>query len=124
MITMRLFFGLSAICFFTLLISQPSNAQDPMKVAPNIYNKVLLENDNVRVMEVFFKPGDEAAKHSHPAHFAYILTGGKLSITTDGKTVVAEAKAGDVIWMEAETHSAKNTGDTDVKLIVVELKGK
>lgn len=33
-----------------------------------------------------------------------------------------DLKAEDVNWMDAETHSAKNTGDSVVRLLVVELK--
>ena len=40
-------------------------AQDPMKVAPNNF-KVLLENDQVRVLDFHSKPGDKIGMHSHP----------------------------------------------------------
>ncbi len=98
-------------------------AQDPLKAAPNVYQKVLLENENVRVMEIEFEPGESAATHSHPKHFAYVTQGGQLTITgADGKAQVADLKAGDVMWMDAVTHSGKNTGTTVIKAIVTELK--
>ena len=31
-------------------------------------------------------------------------------------------KVGDVMWIPAETHSAVNTGPTEIKILVVELK--
>jgi quercetin dioxygenase-like cupin family protein len=99
-------------------------AQDPIKVGPNIYKKIL-ENDRVRMMEVTFAPGDSIAMHAHPDHAVYAVTGGKLRVTTsDGKMMVADLKAGDPLWMPAVLHAAKNIGTTPLKLLVVELKEK
>ena len=117
MISMSLILGLF------LALSAVVNAQDPVKAASNVYKKVLLDNDQVRVMQVEFAPGDVAAWHSHPNHLAYALTDGKLEITDKGKQpVVAEIKANDVLYMPAVTHTAKNVGTTTLKLIVTELK--
>ena len=52
-----------------------------------------------------------------------VIAGGKLKITnSEGKVLDAELKNGDVLWLPAETHSAVNTGDTEIRLIVNELK--
>jgi len=97
-------------------------AQDPLKVAPNTY-KLVTENPRIRVLEVTLKPGEQVATHSHPDHFGYFLSGGSLKITNAaGKVTEMTAKAGDTSWIPAETHSAVNTGKTEVKLLVVELK--
>lgn len=111
--------------FFGLLLIQSAHlyAQDPMKAAHNVYKKVLLDNDKVRVMEVVFAPGNVAAWHSHPNHTVYALTGGKIQITEKGKAAVAmDIKMGDVVYMPAVTHMAKNVGTTTLKLIVTEIK--
>jgi beta-alanine degradation protein BauB len=110
------------LCCSLILASGTAKAQDPIKVGPNIY-KMLFENDRVRMLEVTFAPGDSIAFHSHPDHAVYTVTGGTLRVTTsDGKTQVAELKAGDPIWFSAVTHAAKNIGTTPIKLVVVELK--
>lgn len=97
-------------------------AQDPVKVGPNIY-KTLFENERVRVCQATFKPGDTMAMHSHPDHFVYVKSGGKLQVgTPDGKSQDLDLKAGDVLWLPAQTHKGKNIGTTDVVLIVNELK--
>jgi quercetin dioxygenase-like cupin family protein len=97
-------------------------AQDPLKVAPDMY-KLLHENDRIRVMEVSFKPGSKIAKHSHPDHMVYALSAGKLKIQKpDGSAMDADIKVGDILWIPAETHWAENTGTTDVRLLVTELK--
>lgn len=96
-------------------------AQDPLKVAKNVY-KFIMENDRVRVLGVLFKPNDKAVMHSHPDHVVYVLKGGKLRLTTSGKTDVLDLKTSQAIFLKAQSHEAENTGKTDVDLLVVELK--
>jgi quercetin dioxygenase-like cupin family protein len=100
---------------------KPAMAQDSLEVAPDMYKKHF-ENERVRVTEVTFQPGQEIAVHSHPDHVAYLLSGGKLSVTTNGKTEDIEVKTGDVVWFDAVTHAATNVGNTEVRILVVELK--
>jgi quercetin dioxygenase-like cupin family protein len=106
----------------SVLAAQNAAAQDPLKVAPDMY-KLLMENDRVRVMEVVFKPGSKIAKHSHPDHFVYVASAGKITIhKADDSKSDADLKVGDVMWIGAETHWAENIGTTEVRLIVTELK--
>jgi quercetin dioxygenase-like cupin family protein len=60
--------------------------------------------------------------HSHPDHFVYVVTGGKLKITAGDKVTDADLAPGQVLWIPAETHSAVNTGTTEVRAVVTELK--
>lgn len=97
-------------------------AQDPLEVAPEMY-KLKFENERVRVMEVVFAPGASIAMHSHPDHFVHVASGGKLALSyPDGTSKELEARAGEILWIDAESHAAKNLGDTEVKLLVVEVK--
>ena len=117
MISMSLLIGLF------LLLSTGMHAQDPMKVGPKVYKKVLLENDKVRVMSVEFAPGQMMPMHSHPDHTIYALTDGTLEITEKGKTAkIMKIKAGEVMYSPAVTHMGKNIGKNTVKLVVTELK--
>lgn len=110
--------GVMVSCFAV----QFAGAQDPLKVAPAMY-KPVFENERVRVMEVTFKPGEKIAVHSHPDHFVYVLSAGKLRVTNaDGKVTDADLTVGQVVWFSAETHSAVNTGTTEVRALVTELK--
>ncbi|WP_281226159.1 cupin domain-containing protein [Flavobacterium aquiphilum] len=111
--------------FFGLFLIQSTSlyAQDPMKAAHNVYKKVLLDNDKVRVLEVEFAPGVTAPWHSHPNHSVYALTGGKIQITDKGKPATTiDVKAGTAMYLPAVTHMAKNVGTTTIKLIVTEIK--
>lgn len=97
---------------------------DPLSVAPEMYRK-LFENGQVRVMEVTFAPGGRIALHSHPDHFVYVVEGGTLRITDDvGKVTDATVSPGQVLWFDAQAHRAENTGGTQVRLTVTELKGR
>jgi len=94
---------------------------DPLKAASNVY-KLLNENDKVRVLEVVFKPGDLAKMHHHPDHVVYALKGGKIKLTTGGKTQDMDIKTGSVLFLDEQDHEVKNTGDSTLDLLVVELK--
>ena len=97
-------------------------AQDPAKVGPNIY-KCTLDNERVRLCEVTFKPGGKIPVHSHPDHVAYVVRGGKLTVTgEDGKAQDLALKPGQALWLPAQSHSAVNSGKAEVKLVVLELK--
>ncbi|WP_430391010.1 cupin domain-containing protein [Dyella sp. 20L07] len=97
-------------------------AQDMVTVAPK-NTKVLLDNDQVRVIEVWLRPGESLPMHSHPANVVYFVTGGKTKTTTaDGKTTETQHKAGDAIWSDPVTHSNQNMGSALTKAVVVELK--
>lgn len=105
-----------------IVIATASFAQDPLEVGPDVY-KFKFENERVRVMDVTFAPGASIAMHSHPDHFAYVLSGGTLILSyPDGSSKEANVKAGDLLWMDAESHAAQNPGDAELKLLVVELK--
>lgn len=104
------------------LTTSTVSAQDVVKVAPNNC-KVLLENDRVRVVEIWIKPGEKLAMHSHPAAVTYVLTPGKLKTTfPDGKTVETEAQAGQALWSDGGSHEQVNTTTTEVRALVVEMK--
>ena len=108
---------------FTLTLAVPVflHAQDPLEIAPEVYTK-LFENDQVRVLEARIKPGAQVAEHSHPNHFGYPMSDATLSLTKNGETKEVQVKAGEVIWIDAETHSTVNHGTTEFHGLVVELK--
>lgn len=104
--------------------ARAAGSMDPLVVGGDIYKKVF-ENGAVRVMEVTFAPGAKIAMHSHPDHFAYVLTAGTLRITNEaGKVTEAAVTPGQVLWINAESHAAENLGATELKVVVTELKGR
>lgn len=96
-------------------------ADDAVKAAPAHF-KVLLENDQVRVLEYTAKAGDKIPLHSHPAHIIYAEKSGKTRFTMpDGKTEERVTKGGEATWVPPVTHS--QVALTDVHAIVIEMKG-
>ena len=116
-------FSKSVLVGIILMLSMSLNAQDPIKVASNVYKKVILDNEKVRVLQVEFAPGDVAPWHQHPNHVIYVIAGGKIEITDKGKEAkTMDLNEGVAIYMPAVTHMAKNVGTTTIKLVVTELK--
>jgi quercetin dioxygenase-like cupin family protein len=106
-----------------LIATGTARAQDPVKVAPEHF-KVLLDNDQVRVLEFHSKPGDKIPMHSHPNYFVYSFATGKTKYTyPDGKTDERESKAGEATWRKAETHASEYAGTGEAHSLLVELKG-
>ncbi len=118
----RLLMGMLAVTLVVAFAARPAVAQDVAKVASDVC-KVLLENDRVRVLDFWVKPGQKVAMHSHPAAITYFITGGKMKTTLpDGKVTESVTKAGEVRWGEPVTHANENIGTAESHVIVIEMK--
>ena len=96
--------------------------EDPIAVAPHLYD-VLFENERVRLIETKFGMGDSSPMHSHPDYLVFALEAGKAVFRSeDGETVDVEMKAGDVMWRDAETHAVDAAPDSQVHVLLFELK--
>ena len=97
-------------------------ADDAVSVAPHA-DKVVLENDRVRVLDSHLKPGEKTEMHSHPDIVAHIVTGGKVKFGfPDGQSMDIDSSPGETMFMEGHSHSAENTGDSELHAILIELK--
>jgi hypothetical protein len=115
--------GLGSLAAY--LDSSDASAQDPTKVMPRAY-RIAFENDKLRVLEFTGRPGMGICgegMHSHPAHLTVVLSDWRARATPLGGTARdGERKAGDVFWSEAETHKVENTGKTNSRVLIIELK--
>jgi predicted metal-dependent enzyme (double-stranded beta helix superfamily) len=97
-------------------------AQDPVKVAPGM-NKVVLDNEKVRVLDVTLKAGEQMPMHQHPDNIVYVIKGGKTkAVSMQGVPSEREFKDGECTFRTAETHAIQNTDTHDIHVINVELK--
>jgi beta-alanine degradation protein BauB len=114
---------LALACCATLMTgAQAAHAADPVQTDGDKY-VVRFENDRVRVLEYRDMPGDRTQEHEHPAFVVYAVGPFKREITLpDGKVIVREFKAGDVLFSDAQTHIGHNIGTTPTHIIMVELK--
>ena len=95
----------------------------PEEVSPDVY-KVLLDNEDVKVLEVTFKPGQSDNMHDHYPVTFYLIQGGKAQVTMpDGTVNEREIPSGFTgHQLEKVRHQVKNIGDSTIKLILVERK--
>jgi beta-alanine degradation protein BauB len=114
----------SLTCVLCLAVSTVL-AQDVMTVAGGMEtHKVLLDNDQVRVLDVRIPPGKKIAMHSHPASVVYYVSDYKINATSaDGKTALREGKAGTAVSFGPTTHAVENVGTTEIHLVQTEMKG-
>ena len=95
----------------------------PEEVSPDVY-KVILDNDDVKVLEVTFAPGQGDNMHEHGVITYNVVKGGKLQSTLPDGTVnemnIPEGFIGHGNTLVK--HQMKNIGDDTVKVIMVEHK--
>lgn len=86
--------------------------------------KLLLENDNVRVLQYTLPPGAQDHWHTHPPRVGYVLSGAKIRVTeADGSHEDYDEKTGDIYWGEfSKLHDTLNTGTTPYVALLVEVK--
>lgn len=116
-----LFLGALLIRVAVAISSEVAATQDPVKLSQ--YYKVLLENEQVRVLEYRLKPGEKEPMHSHPAGIVYLFGDATLKFTySDGRTEERAATAGETLWREPVTHAVENTGTREAHALAVDLK--
>ena len=108
----------------------PKN-QDAVVAAPKNH-KILLENENVRVLQVTLKPGEVEPLHHHQWHSVlYIQSAGDFvdrdgagNVIFDSRTLKTPLKFPITMWKDPEEpHSVKNLSKTiTLRLIRVEMK--
>lgn len=97
-------------------------AADPVATDGDKY-RVLLDNERVRVLAYTDQPGDKTQAHEHPAFVVYALAPFKRRLhLPDGRSLVREFKAGDVLYSNGESHIGENVGTTPTQIIMVEMK--
>jgi hypothetical protein len=95
---------------------------DPVKVDPKHY-KVVLNNDEVRVLRAKYGPHEKSIMHEHPASVAVFMTDSHVTFhLADGTSQDSNGKAHDAIWSDAGKHLPENLGDKPIEVIVIELK--
>lgn len=105
----------------TVAFAKPA-FQDPVKLSPQLY-KVLLDNDQVRVVEWRLAPGGKEPMHSHRPGIVYEFGDGRFKVTTpDGKSEISEGQADTVFWRDDTVHAIENVGTTEGHALAVEMK--
>jgi quercetin dioxygenase-like cupin family protein len=102
---------------------QLAAAPRPAPTTPPDHHRVLLDNDDVRVLEVRIPPRGTSGRHSHPKSVVYQLTETRVRMSIpDGTSRELELKPGQVTWTPGGEHTVDNLGPNDDWGIIVELK--
>ena len=97
--------------------------------ADNLYGscnfKLLLENDQVRVLKYTLLPGSRDRWHTHPPRVGHVLSGATIRVTrADGSHTDYDEKTGDTYWGPfSPLHDTQNIGTTPYVALLVEVKG-
>lgn len=96
---------------------------DGLLSSPNNF-KLLLENDQVRVLQYTLLPGALDHWHTHPPRVGYVLSGAKIRVTEgDGGHEDYDNKAGEIYWGEfSPLHDTYNVSATPFVALLVEVK--
>ncbi|MDD1784254.1 cupin domain-containing protein [Enterovibrio sp. ZSDZ35] len=87
----------------------------------------LLDNEAVQAVRHTYPPGSESGMHSHdyPFRVVYVLEGGTAEIVPQDSTKATRTitfKEGMTMYVPAATHNVRNVGETQIRLLEIELK--
>ena len=97
---------------------------DELVLGP-IGNRIIFENDHVRVWELAVDPGKNKGVHRHDLPYVIVpLTDGDVEIkAVSGSSYRVQDKAGQAIWRDAgEVHDLINHGNAVYRNVLVEIK--
>lgn len=95
--------------------------RDPVTTNPDLYH-VLFENDRVRVLEYRDTPGARTTPHAHPDSVMVTLSAFRRRLIAGASERDVELSAGIASWLGAQEHAGVNIGETETRVIFVELK--
>ena len=95
---------------------------DPTTTDPDKYS-VVFENERVRVLEYRDEPGQRTSPRAHPDSVMVTLSSFERRLTgASGEERDFSLAAGEVRWLDAQTHSGANIGGSTTHVLFVELK--
>jgi hypothetical protein len=94
---------------------------DPTATDPDKY-RVVFENDRVRVLEYRDEPGARTSPHNHPDSVMVMLSSFRRRLVSGARSRDVELASGAIGWLDAQTHSGENIGETPTHVVFVELK--
>lgn len=115
---------LTVMILFLVINAGSINAQDWNEINPGGV-EILTDTTLLRSVIVTIDPGETIGPVTHPAHFAYILSDGKLSVSFANKEepVIMDLNKGMSLYNTPQgPHKTENIGDQPVSFMLVELK--
>ena len=110
-----------AVGFFAFAQSN-NDPLDSLKLNPDT-QKLVFENQFVRVIDNTVPVGVTEPMHDHPHGVVVYLSDGKNETTTqDGKKTISVHSADTAVWSEPTIHSVKNVGPAPTHTIRIDVK--
>ncbi len=103
---------------------------DALSAAPG-QHRLLLENEQVRVLDTRIAPGEQTPLHTHAwpgvlyvrSWSDFVRRDADGRVLVDSRTMAAKPAAGTALWAPAlGLHSAENVGDAELHVLAVEVK--
>ena len=105
-----------------LFVAAPAAAQDPTDIDSKHY-KIVLENDDVRVLHITYGAGETSVMHEHPdAVFVSTTSNSMRMHLPDGSSMDIEITANEPMWTPAGAHRPENLSGGDISGYLIELK--
>ena len=77
------------------------------------------------LVKMCLKKGQKDRPHEHPVHYLYVITAGKVVITTTGgQTTEKDLAPGAGMVMPAGVYNVENVGVSDVEVLFLEVRGE
>jgi beta-alanine degradation protein BauB len=105
--------------------AMPNSQPDSELTLGPIGNRVIFENEFVRVWALEVEAGKSKGLHRHDLPYVIVpLTAGRVEIESiDGSVFRPNEKVGEAIWRDAgEVHDLHNRGNTTYRNVLVEVK--
>ena len=99
--------------------------------AASAFHRLVLENDDVRVLETRIGPGETVPLHTHRwPSVLYVLAAGHVvrrdhegRLLTDSRAAGPPAEAGSAAWVAPmPPHTVENVDTSEIRLLNIELK--
>jgi len=116
--------GALAAIFVAVRISSAADEDlDSLKVCRET-QKLIFENDFVRVIDDVIPPGVTEPKHRHPHGVVVTLADADVESKTypEGRVARGHSKSGNVNWSEPTVHEVHNVGTEPTHYIRIDVK--
>ncbi len=114
--------ALYLLCFLNCEKAEKNEiVKDIVKAAPE-NTKLIFENNYVKVIEFYLKPGEKLPMHEGGKRIIYALTDYTIKWIEEDQISTKEWTRRDIHWHEAIAHAVENIGETDAKFVVFTRK--
>jgi quercetin dioxygenase-like cupin family protein len=116
--------GVLSVLLLGTATTSMAQAVPPDFIAASDVYKVVAENDQYRLVEATWKPGQRDAFHSHPAMLYYWVTACSVRFyMPDGKQRDATITPGQSgAQVPVASHSVENVSQSECKIVMLESK--